>query len=239
MKLGTENKKQVYILIGLAVVGGYFFYTNVLSQPSDGRPSTPAAPAAAATPAIAVPAPSAGAPAGSRRLPGGRLRANDEFRPSLKPRKEDQIDPTAIDPTLRLDLLAKVQKVEPQGGTRNLFQFGAAPPPEAAKLKGPEPKVLPKTPAQIAKEQQQAKAGPPPKPPPPPILLKYYGYSTTKLDGRKRAFFLDGEDILVATEGETVKRRYRVVKIGVNSVVMEDTESKSQQTLPLQPDVSS
>jgi hypothetical protein len=37
----------------------------------------------------------------------------------------------------------------------------------------------------------------------------------------------------MAKEGETVKRRYRVVRIGVNSVVMEDTENKHQQTLPL------
>jgi len=77
---------------------------------------------------------------------------------------------------------------------------------------------------------------PPPKPaepPPPPINLKYYGYSSAK-DNRKRAFFLDGDDILVAAEGETVKKRYRVVRIGVNSVVMEDTQFKHEQTLPLQ-----
>jgi len=30
-----------------------------------------------------------------------------------------------------------------------------------------------------------------------------------------------------------VKKRYRVVRIGVNSVLMEDTESKRQQSLPL------
>jgi hypothetical protein len=32
-----------------------------------------------------------------------------------------------------------------------------------------------------------------------------------------------------------LKKRYRVVKIGVNSVVMEDLETKSEQTLPLEP----
>jgi hypothetical protein len=63
--------------------------------------------------------------------------------------------------------------------------------------------------------------------------LKYYGYSSAK-DNRKHAFFLDGDDILVAAEGETVKKRYRVVRIGVNSVVMEDTQFKHEQTLPLQ-----
>jgi endonuclease YncB( thermonuclease family) len=73
-------------------------------------------------------------------------------------------------------------------------------------------------------------AGPPP---PPPIALKYYGFSTARNNGRKVAFFLDGDEISVAGEGETVKKRYRVVRIGVNSVLMEDTESKRQQSLPL------
>jgi hypothetical protein len=96
--------------------------------------------------------------------------------------------------------------------------------------------VKPKTPQQVAQEQAKAKAdaGPPPPPPPPPIMLKYYGYSSARGDNRKRAFFLDGDDILVAGEGEVVKKRYRVVRIGVNSVVMEDTQFKHEQTLPLQ-----
>jgi hypothetical protein len=70
-------------------------------------------------------------------------------------------------------------------------------------------------------------------PPPSPISLKYYGFSSAPGNTVKTAFFLDGEDILVAKEGETLKRRYRLVRIGVNSVVMEDTESKRQQTIPL------
>jgi hypothetical protein len=44
---------------------------------------------------------------------------------------------------------------------------------------------------------------------------------------------MDGEDIHVVSEGETVKKRYKIVRIGVNSVVVEDTEFGQQQTLPL------
>jgi hypothetical protein len=55
--------------------------------------------------------------------------------------------------------------------------------------------------------------------------------------GAKRAFFLDGEEILIGAEGDVLKKRYRVVKIGVNSVVMEDLLNKSEQTLPLEPQV--
>jgi hypothetical protein len=142
-------------------------------------------------------------------------------------RPEDRIDPMTIDPILRLDLLAKVQAVVLSGGSRNLFQYG--PPPVKDALKGPEPKVVPQPVAPVLKTDDQPK----PIAPPPPINLKYYGFSTGRMNGKKTAFFLDGDEISVAGEGETVKKRYRVVRIGVNSVLMEDTESKRQQSLPL------
>ena len=66
------------------------------------------------------------------------------------------------------------------------------------------------------------------------LSWKYYGYTSPRGSSQKRAFFLDGEEIMTANEGEVLKRKYRVVRIGVNSVVVEDTDTKSQQTLPLQ-----
>ncbi len=71
-----------------------------------------------------------------------------------------------------------------------------------------------------------------------PINLKYYGYSTKRTDGEKKAFFLDGEDIIVASEGEIIKKQYKLVRIGTTSVQMEDTTSKTTQTLPLQPEAA-
>ena len=139
-----------------------------------------------------------------------------------------------IDPTLRLDLLAKLQNEDPASGGRNLFQFGQPPPPKAELPKGPEPKVVPSTfvgPRQPGVQNESAREAP--TPPPPPITFKYYGYSTARANGKRTAFFLDGDEILVAGEGDTVKRRYRVVRIGVSSVIMEDVESKRQQPLAL------
>ncbi len=50
------------------------------------------------------------------------------------------------------------------------------------------------------------------------MTFKYYGYKILKSSGRKEAFLLDGDDIIIAGEDEPVKRgRYKVVKIGVNS----------------------
>lgn len=218
MKLGAEPKK-VAILLALLAVLAYVSYTN-LSQPE------PAASPARTMARRTLPAPAAArteapAPAGSARPV---LR---EFRPSLKPdRREAGPDPATVDPTLRLDLLERLRSVTLAGGARNLFQFGPAPLP-----KQPEPKIVPKIEPQPA---EQAKPVEPPKPPPPPIPLKFYGYASPPRAGERRAFFLNGDDIFVAGEGEIIQKRYKVVRIGVNSAVVEDVEHKHQQTLTLE-----
>jgi hypothetical protein len=225
MKLGADDPKKVIVLGALVVIGGYLLFSEVLSGPS----STPAASATlpairqAAAP-VEVPQPARPAARTSSR---SRVQS-DEFHPVLHPKRpEDRIDTAKVDPTLRLDLLAKVQNTDSAGPGRNVFQFGQAPLP-------PEPKVpLKPPPAAAVISTSPPPTAPPGPPPPPPITLRYYGFSSIPGSTAKTAFFLDGEDILVAKEGETVKRRYRVVRIGATSVVMEDTESKRQQTIPL------
>lgn len=237
MKVGAEPKKLA-ILGVLAAVAAVVLYTN--SSP-DGVPrrAAPASP-----PAVRAAAPAA-IPGGTQAIlerpvsaRAGRLtddRASSQFRPSLKPRRpEDRADPMTIDPTLRLDLLAKLQDVKLEGGGRSLFEFSQPKPP-----KTPDVKILPK-PGNAKPGPGPENAGPekPPapavKPAPPPIRLKFYGYISPVKQGAKRAFFLDGEEIIVAAEGELIQRRYKVVRIGVNSVVVEDTEHKHQQTLALE-----
>lgn len=126
-----------------------------------------------------------------------------------------------VDPTLRLDLLAKVAGVTYTGSERNIFQYHTAPPPPP-----PKPVV---DPVEAAK-----KAGPAPPPPPPPIPLKYYGYAHRPSETRKKAFLVEGEEIFIAGEGEVVNKRYRIVRIGVNTIEIEDLVTKHKQTVPLQ-----
>lgn len=241
MKLGAEPKK-VAVLGVLTLFGAYSFYTNVIATPDYGGNNEPAPRAAKPVdpivPGLAEPPNSRAA---QRKQLYGRA-STAAFTPSMKyARPEDRPDPMKVDPTLRLDLLAKLQNVTIEGGHRSLFDFSAAPPPEAAPPKPttPEPKIIPGTrnwgriygpepkPAEVAKVE-------PVKPPPPPIPLKFYGFSDAR-PGVKRAFFLEGtEDIHVAGEGELIKRRYKIVKIGLNSAVVEDTEHQHQQTLPLE-----
>lgn len=232
MKLGAERKK-VGLLAVLVVAAGYLIYNNLFSSPAGAPEAQNSRAPAAVRESKPVTAPSmpAAAPSAAANRPANPRRSAQEFRPSLKRNPGEQSP--IIDPKLRLDLLAKVQSVEPMPAERNLFQFGTAAVPGLAGGKDltVHPKPLPgKGLNASAPPQPVTPSGPPP---PPPITLKYYGYIAQRASGQKRAFFLDGDDILVAGEGDLMKRRYKVVRIGVNSVTVEDTEFKNTQTLPL------
>jgi hypothetical protein len=224
MKLGAEPKKLA-VLLALVALAAYLIYTNLIS----GAPAaSPVQPRAAAMPSPAALA-ETGRPVVRAEAPRARQNRLQEFRPSLRRRAVDLSEANTLEATLRLDLLDKLQKVAIEGGRRSLFDFGAAPLP-----KQPEPKIIPK-PQTV--EPPPAPEPPPAKPRPPQIPLRFYGFTAPLPQGPKRAFFLDGDEILVGGEGEVLKMRYRVVRIGVNSVVVEDLQSKSEQTLPLEPQV--
>lgn len=232
MKLGAEPKK-IAMLVGIIGVGLAAMFIGDDTPP--GR-RTPATPGRATAPPAAGPrtVPVVAQREGAKTRPALRA-AVQEFKPVLKSsRAEDRVDPATIDPTLRLELIKRLAAVQIEGGSRTIFDFGAAPPP-----KQPDPpKIFPKPASEVA-----AAAAPPPvsvtpappvKPSAPPIRLKFYGFVGGARTKTKRAFFLDGEDIFVAGEGDVIQKRFRVVRIGLNSVVMEDLEFKSQQTLNLE-----
>jgi hypothetical protein len=240
MTMGTQSKPKVIALAVLVAVMLYLVYTNLIAGPD--IPTRPAQRAAA--PAGGTPVPgatgsgvAAGPPPAKR---AGTALRSQEFRPVLQDRNPTKRpDVTRIDPTLRLELFAKVQGVELTGGARNVFQFGAAPPPPqvaVVKPTTPEPVVRPfigpRQPPPPAPPQP-----PPAPPPPPPITLKFYGF-TAEQDGSRKAYLLDGEDIYIASEGDTLKRKYKVVRIGPTSILIEDLDAKRQQSVPLTPEES-
>jgi hypothetical protein len=119
---------------------------------------------------------------------------------------------------VKLDAL-KQPPPPPAGETRNPFRFyiklaPPPPPPQAVK-----PPVI----------------GPPPVPVeqgPPPIPLKFIG--TMEQGKKKVAIFSDGHGLPVyASEGELVLGQYRLVRIGVESVVMEYPDGRGRQTIPM------
>lgn len=229
--LGADPKK-IAILGGLVAIAGIAYYFN--SNSGGGPVSAPAilSRAPVATSSGAAPRGTArSANRGSQQAAGNAR----EFKPSLKPKN---IDTASIDPTLRLDLLAKLKTVNAEAGTRSLFEIGTAPPAEI-KAGGKEPDKIAIARPFVGPIQPKApQAAPEPKA--PPIPLKFYGFVNKTKVGDKRAFFLDGEEIVIAAEGETIKKRYKIVRIGVNSAVVEDTEFKSnnQQTLPLEAELA-
>jgi hypothetical protein len=163
--------------------------------------------------------------------------SSKEWRPSWIGPKD--LDPSHVDPNLHLELLAKLQQVKVESEGRSLFEIGAAPPTPVELAKLAEPGKI--------KPRPLGPQLPPPPPPPAPtakapqIPLKFYGFVNQSKAGDKRAFFLDGDDIIIANEGDMIKKRYKIVRIGVNSAVVEDTVFKgdnTQQTLPLEAELA-
>jgi hypothetical protein len=231
LDIGKKEERWKLYVLGVLVVGGAFYALwpdSSASTPSVNKAGTKAA----------IPTPDSTSEATPRRRVTGRVAG--DFRPKLRdPRPENRPDLTKIDPTIKLMLLARVQNVAMEGGARNIFQFGSAAPVAPLLL----PKVPPiKLGTQVtdAKPPAPVNSGPPPEPSAPPIPFKYYGYSNVKGEARKRAFFLDGEDVIVTWEGDMIKNRYKVVHVGLRSVEMEDTQFKNnrKQQLPLAEEVA-
>jgi hypothetical protein len=228
--VGAEPKKIAF-LVALGALAGYLYFSN---SGSGGSTTTP--PASPAQPAAGARVLARSAGRGSVRVTQKGLNSNShEFRPSFK---FNNIDPSTIDPTLRLNLLARLKDVQVEIGSRSLFEIGKEPQP-------PEPKVVKEPKIAVENLFVGPKQPPPPPPPPPdpkapPIPLKFYGFVNPSKATNRRAFFLDGEDIIIAGEGDLVKKRYKIVRIGVNSAVVEDTQFKSnnQQTLPLEAEMA-
>ncbi|MGB7751397.1 MAG: hypothetical protein WCF88_07575 [Candidatus Acidiferrales bacterium] len=117
------------------------------------------------------------------------------------------------EPHLRLDLLDKIKKLDYSGSHRNIFIFGPPPPP-------------PKSPEQIARDNYRAQ-GPHQPPPPPPVTVpaQLFGSALMSKTGKRVAFFLNGDEVLVVQEGSEFLNRYRLDKIGNDSADVEETSS--------------
>ena len=125
------------------------------------------------------------------------------------------------EPRLRRDILDASRAVKYEAGGRNIFQM------QAVKIE--QPKVPVRT------NETPIGPEPTPAPPPPPkIPLVFYGFAN-KPGEPKRVFLAQGERIFVAGQNEIVDRRYKVVQIQTNQVVMEDMLNNNQQPIPLTP----
>jgi hypothetical protein len=130
-----------------------------------------------------------------------------------------------LDPTLHEEAMLVTESLVYSGTGRNIFSGTVEAPPvvipatlTSARNHLPTPPPAPTT--------------PPPPPGPPPINLKFFGTATSQ-NGTRRAFLLNGDDVFIASVGDIVQRRYRVVSIAANSILVEDIPNTNKQTLPL------
>jgi len=112
------------------------------------------------------------------------------------------------------------ERPKPVGPERNLFRFREKPapaPPPPARGTGPVEAPPP------------APSGPPQ---PPPITLKFIG--TVQADGGRTTFAVltDGQGPpMSGKEGDTIAGRYRIIRIGVESVEMSYLDGRGRQTI--------
>ncbi|OFV96054.1 MAG: hypothetical protein A3F68_01985 [Acidobacteria bacterium RIFCSPLOWO2_12_FULL_54_10] len=142
-------------------------------------------------------------------------------------RQDRSLNPSemaAMDPTLQLELLQQSREVEYEGSSRNIFEYGAVP--AAPQTTQPAPNA--------AQQSATDAAAAVPSAPKASIPLKFFGTSTRSGTLIKKAFLLNGDEVIIAEEGEIVDKRYKVIRIGINSVEIEDTTNGLREEIPYQ-----
>jgi hypothetical protein len=202
-----EDQKKIAAIAAFVVVAAAIFYFEYFYTP------TPATPAPVATVPVAPPV---------------RNAENAPMASGGKSARSLGTTSAALDPTLHMDAMLVSESVQYAGSGRNIFSPNSAPPVV----------VIPKP---IASGRQDAVTHPIPCPPncPPPVVqpkppidLKFFGVETAS-DGARKALLLHGEDVFVASAGEIVMRRYRVITVDAKTIEVEDMQDNDKQTLPL------
>ncbi len=139
----------------------------------------------------------------------------------LKPASKGDTAMPSLDPTLKMGPMLVTESLVYSGSGRNIFSMTSTPVEMPKPVAPPRPKVV--APVYVPP------AGPPP---PPPIDLKFFGTATSK-NGHRQAFLLHGDDVFLASPGDIVQRRYRIVSMTASAIVVVDLTNNNQQTLPL------
>ena len=131
-------------------------------------------------------------------------------------------------PDVHLDALS-AERPRPVDGDRNLFRFKPKPPP-------PAPPATPSTgpgPTLPAGAQTGISPGPPAPPSLPPIAFKFIGVVEAPQRGQKIAVLSDEHGVYHGREGDTIEGRYRILRIGAESIEMSYLDGRGRQTIRL------
>jgi hypothetical protein len=126
--------------------------------------------------------------------------------------------------TVPLDL---ARKTEYSSSGRNIFSREIPPKP-------PTPAEIKKTQEIQAAQAAQLAAKPPEQQKVAPLPVKYFGYGVVPSGTSRRAFFTDGENVYIVSEGEILMNRFRILKIGNSNLEYEEIASGLHGTVPLE-----
>ncbi len=157
--------------------------------------------------------------------PAGVLEPAAASGDAARPARRSTVPAAATVPTVRLDALqAARSQPAPAAGERNPFQFQPKMPP---------PSVAGRGPAGTGNGGPGGATVPTPPPPPPPIPVKFVGIVETP--GKKLAVLADSstKDVFYGREGDVIDGRYRILRIGVESIEMAYVDGRGRQTIRL------
>ena len=126
-------------------------------------------------------------------------------------------------PAVKLESLTSSRR-GPAEPPRNPFRYEPKAPPPA-----PTPVAAPPPPIDAPKAGPVVPAGPPPL---PPIQLKFIGM-LERADGVKWAALTDGKNVMQGKDGDIIDGRYRIVKIGTESVELTYVDGRGRQVIRL------
>jgi hypothetical protein len=138
-------------------------------------------------------------------------------------------------PVPRIDL-ARLSTERPDGGAgnRDLFRFGSAARPGKDEDQDELPDVRVPLPTQPpALPVDSAGSGPGPAASLPPLKLTYLGSVENRLGVKVAVLLTDRKEVLTGQAGETVANRYRIARIGLESVDLEDVSSGQSRRIAL------
>jgi hypothetical protein len=202
---GSEDRMKSAAVAVFVLIAAALIYFEYFYT---GAPATP--PPAAPVAVQSNSAPAANPPSGTAARPMGKTSS-------------------ALDPTLHMDAMLLTESLQYSGSGRNIFSANSAP---VVTIPNPVTAARPKTEQAVAAVPcPPVCPPPPPPPPPPPIDLKFFG--TENSNGVRQAFLLHDDSVFLASAGDVVLRRYRVVSIEEKSIRVEDMQYQDTQTLPL------
>ena len=134
-------------------------------------------------------------------------------------------------PVPRIDLARlSAERPDSGAGNRDLFRFGSAARYEDDEdlpvAHVPLPTPAPGLPGDGSGAPAQATSV-------PPLNLKYLGSVENRAGVKVAVLLTDRKEVLTGQAGETVANRYRIARIGLESVDLEDVASGQSRRIPL------